>query len=295
MHRFYPVFIALLLGIFQTTFGQLPQSIDEWNHWGKEQGWTFEISDRSILDMPFEHRSGVIVPKHWKDLAPFYAPQLNSDEELPTTWDWREHNGGTPVKHQGSCGSCWAFGTVAVMEALIKIKTGKEIQLSEQQLVSCRPSFGSCMGGFFALDFYRSHGAIYQQDFPYKGLWSGCKWLAPKHEKLKSWAYVGATNRQPTTEELKTALYKFGPVAVTMSASGPFHYYQKGLYNGCVNGGINHIVTLVGWNDADHSWIVKNSWGKNWGEDGYARMLYTDTRGNKCNGIGSSAVIAVLP
>jgi C1A family cysteine protease len=255
----------------------------------ESEPWTFTVDD-SLLDE--KNGTGLIMPKDWEDLAPFKSVKV--DEELPRKWDWRERGIVTEVKSQGSCGSCWAFGTVAVLESAIKRATDKSVNISEQQLVSCRPRFGSCRGGFFALGFYKERGANYTEDYPYKASNGFCRTNLPEHEKIASWAYVGQKGRAPTTEELKAAIYQHGPIAVTVSASGAFGRYKSGVYNACNQWRTNHIVALVGWDDDEQVWIMKNSWGKKWGEEGYMRIRYTGSLGGKCNRVGETAVYAVF-
>ena len=191
------------------------------------------------------------------------------------------------------CGSCWAHGTVASVESAIKIATGKTVHISEQQLISCEPNYGSCNGGNFADGFYLSKGANYLEDFPYEAANVACKEDAPQHEMLESWAYVGDRKMGPTVDDIKRAIYKYGPVAATVSASGSWDAYKSGIYNDCNYGMLNHIVAIVGWNDDDQAWIVKNSHGVEWGDQGYIRIRYTDQYGRKCNRIGDAATIAI--
>jgi cathepsin L len=94
-------------------------------------------------------------------------------------------------------------------------------------------------------------------------------------------------------EEMKQAIYKYGPIAVTVSASGAWKGYKSGVYNACNTNMTNHIVALVGWNDDEQAWILKNSHGTEWGEAGYMRIKYVGTNGKKCNNVGSSAAFVV--
>lgn len=255
----------------------------------KAESWSFRVKDTGILANTVEQMTGLVKPKNYRSLAPYQA--IYNVATLPERFDWRDTNGVSPVKNQGSCGSCWAFGTAAVMESLVQIKTGRVVDFSEQQLVSCQPDYGSCSGGYFAFGFYKKQGANYEDDFKYSARNVSCKTSAPKHHKITTFAYVGTSGRSPTTQEIKSAIHDYGPVAVTISATNAMMGYAGGIFNACSTAYTNHIVTLVGWDDRDQVWIVKNSWGTRWGEAGYMRIKYTDRNGRKCSRVGEDAVM----
>ncbi len=290
----YVILMLMLVvsGSYAKTEAQVATELESLRAQGAREGWTFEVGDSPALRHSLSFRTGLRLPENWESLAPFHSPRMDR-EVLPSSWDWRDHNGVTDIKNQGSCGSCWAFGTVAAFESAIKIATGNSVNVSEQQLVSCRPSYGTCGGGYYAFGFYQGHGAGYTSDFPYTASNSRCKTVS-EHEKAGTWAYVGAKGRQPTTDEIKAAIYKYGVVSVTVSASGAFGSYRSGVYNACNSGGTNHLVALVGWNDDDQAWILKNSWGKSWGDQGYMRIKYTGKSGHKCNSVGESAAFVTF-
>ena len=217
-------------------------------------------------------------------------------EDLPSHFDWREEVSGglPPARHQGGCGSCWAFSITAVVEALQLIENpGPTLDLSEQSLVSCSGK-GSCSGGWFnAFDYAASTGLAEEVQFPYKASQVSCKsGLTPK-VKISKWAYLSNGEKSLTTAQLKTAIRTYGPIATVVNAS--FTSYQSGIYNSCNSSSFNHMVTLEGWSDDEGGyWIMRNSWGTEWGEAGYMRIRYTDSNGNKCNRIGEIAAFAVL-
>ncbi len=258
-----------------------------------KEGWTFVVGDTGILDASHQSITGFKRSPNWKSLAPFVKPKIK--DALPAHWDWRDKNVVTSIKNQHLpvyCGSCWAFGTDAVIESAIAIATGKQLQLAEQQLVSCQPSYGTCEGGDFAFAFYQQVGANYEADFPYTATDAPCNNTAAQHEKIADWSYVGSELSSPSTDDIKAAIYQNGPVAVTVAASDSFVAYSGGIYNACDSTDIDHILTLIGWDDTDQIWIVKNSWGTQWGESGFMRIKYTGTDGSKCNSIGDQAAFA---
>jgi C1A family cysteine protease len=221
---------------------------------------------------------------------------LAVDPDLPAHFDWREQveGGLQPVRNQGACGSCWAFSVTAVLESLVRIAApGADVDLAEQTLVSTCSSSGSCNGGYFsAFNYLKNPGLPDESQDPYRAVNTSCRsGLVPK-QKIESWAYIGNDGRQPTTEQIKTAIYNYGPVSVDVN--GSFSSYTGGVYDRCNTSSTNHMVTLEGWDEEGGYWIMRNSWGADWGEDGYMRIKYTNASGSKCNGIGRVAAFAAL-
>jgi C1A family cysteine protease len=204
-----------------------------------------------------------------------------------STFDWRDKDGKnwmTPVKNQGSCGSCWAFGVIGAVEAVIRIDAddaSKDIDLSEQHLVSECCSAGDCGGGYptGALAYIRDHGVSNETCFSYRARNSACTpcdgW-AEYAWKIEDFAYIDSN-----TDTYKWALQEYGPMVVVVKVPDDWFYYTGGIYEPTVSfsdgvGWANHCVVLVGYNDAGEYWIVKNSWGEGWGENGYAKVRYGD-------------------
>lgn len=256
---------------------------------GRQAGWTFQVGATSMLELSEEVGTGFQRDADWKSQAEFVALPPAA---LPVRFDWRERGVVGPVRDQALpvyCGSCWAHGTTSAFESAIAIKTGRIPTLSVQQLVSCQPSYGTCSGGYAAFGVYKQVGATYESEFPYTARDVACRANAPHHEKASDWGYIGAEDREPTLTEMKTALYNYGPLVVTISSTPSWRAYTGGIYNACDGYDINHIVTLVGWDDTSRTWIIKNSHGTQWGEQGYMRMKYTNSLGQKCNHFGESA------
>jgi C1A family cysteine protease len=236
--------------------------------------------------------TGLEMPLDWAKGATFI--DLAVDPELPAAFDWREQTELQPIRNQGSCGSCWAFSVTAVTESLLKIfQPDNFVDLAEQTLVSSCSSAGSCSGGYFrAFDYIKNPGLPDETQDPYVARNTSCRRDMNPMAKISSWAYIGTSGRSPTTDQIKTAIMTYGPVSVTVNAS--FSGYEEGIYNRCNSGGVNHMVTLEGWNDEGGYWIMRNSWGENWGENGYMRIVYTSSSGRKCNNIGETAAFAIL-
>ncbi|MEA1966275.1 MAG: C1 family peptidase, partial [Euryarchaeota archaeon] len=201
------------------------------------------------------------------------------------SFDWRNKDGKdwmTPVKSQSSCGSCWAFSALGVVEAAINIHANDpnlDIDLSEQHLVSDCCSAGDCGGGWpdWALKYVRDTGVSEESCFPYtrsNGACAPCSDWAENSWKIENYKYVSSSK-----DAFKSALQEYGPLSVVLSVPDDWFYYRGGVYEPAwsANDGVgwaNHAVILVGWDDSEGCWIIKNSWGSGWGEDGYARVLY---------------------
>lgn len=203
----------------------------------------------------------------------------------PATLDWRANNGNfvTPVRDQGACGSCWAFAAAAALESRYLItsnRPGHDLNLSEQVLVSCSGA-GTCNGGYisFASDYLRDSGLPLEPCYPYLAANGTCadacaNWQATGY-RISGWRYV--TTSTATVTALKAALTTYGPLVTTMVVYSDFYAYNSGIYSRTSTtreGG--HAVLLVGYDDTNHCFIVKNSWGTGWGESGFFRIAYSE-------------------
>ncbi|XP_062199133.1 ervatamin-B-like [Phragmites australis] len=202
---------------------------------------------------------------------------VNLSTGAPASVDWRTSGAVTAVKNQGRCGSCWAFSTVAVVEGIQQIRTGKLVSLSEQELVDCDTLDHGCDGGisYRALQWITSNGGITtRDDYPYTGETGTCDRSKLSHNAVT----IAGFRRVATRSEASLANAVAGqPVAVSIEAGGDnFQHYKKGVYNGPCGTKLNHGVTVVGYGQepagAGRYWIVKNSWGDGWGDHGYIKM-----------------------
>lgn len=274
------LFLALLhFQLFAT-----PVKVIELQKQKTQEGWTFEVGETPITSRTLEESTGYVKPKV-QEVASKYQ-DIEPDKHLPKWFDWRWlADGLVPIKDQGHCGSCWAFGTVAVLESLVKIHTGKTESLSEQELVSCSDC-GSCSGGNFCHSYHMKPGAATTSEFPYRAKNMRCKNDLAPQEKIVNWYYIQLRGGKESIAQIKTAIKRYGPVAVTVSANSAMQAYRGGVFNACSHGGTNHIVSLIGWDDSTGTWIMRNSWGVDWGNAGYMNIKYG------CSSIGEEVTYA---
>jgi len=217
--------------------------------------------------------------------AATYFKDVESKRFL-TEIDWRTKGKDGAVKNQGKCGSCWAFATTASTESCVAISQNVQPpNLSEQHLQDCMfsklcsPGGG---GGASAIDYVKTNGVAYGQDYPYTQTNGQC------HKPTKV-AKAGGRVHGRTEDELANMLAK-GPVLIGINAS-PLQGYRKGIVDDAsASKGRNHAVTVVGVtskcdNKATECWIVKNSWGTGWGEKGYFRVA----KGQNIIGLGDDS------
>ncbi|MFH1535559.1 MAG: C1 family peptidase [Patescibacteria group bacterium] len=201
---------------------------------------------------------------------------------LLASFDWRNNGGDwlTPIKDQGQCGSCWAFASVGAHESQIDIKSNNpatDEDLAEQYLVSDCFLPANC-GGLYLSDipnlfnFHRDNGIVDEGCFPYKAVNSSCTPCSDYQNrllKIEDWYAVAAN-----IVDIKTALTTEGPLWVGLFMSSSFDANSIMRCNRSQDRNINHAVVIVGYNDIGGYWIVRNSWGADWGENGYFKVGY---------------------
>ncbi|XP_010526865.1 PREDICTED: cysteine protease XCP1 [Tarenaya hassleriana] len=195
---------------------------------------------------------------------------------LPKSVDWRKKGAVTPVKNQGSCGSCWAFSTVAAVEGINQIATGNLTTLSEQELVDCDRIFNNgCNGGLmdYAFEYIISSGGLHKEDdYPYLMEEGTCQ---EQKEDMELVTISGYEDVPHNDEESLLKALAHQPVSVAIEASGrDFQFYRGGVFDGPCGTDLDHGVAAIGYGSSKGSGyiIVKNSWGSRWGERGYIRM-----------------------
>lgn len=205
---------------------------------------------------------------------------MEAAAELPAALDWRDAGGNyvTAPRNQKKCGSCWAFSMTGALEAYTLLKEhtpGKDLDLSEQVMVSCSGA-GTCNGGRLSAGFLQKTGLPPESAYPYTATDGSCAAAAAGWQtgayKVGGW---GSVSKNLTA--IKTALVKFGPLPIAMMVYEDFMHYKTGVYSfttGKKLGG--HAVLLVGYNDEGQYFVVKNSWDTGWGENGFFRIAYSE-------------------
>uniref|UniRef100_A0A7N0ZS58 Uncharacterized protein n=1 Tax=Kalanchoe fedtschenkoi TaxID=63787 RepID=A0A7N0ZS58_KALFE len=215
---------------------------------------------------------------------------------VPTAVDWRKKGAVNPVKNQEQCGSCWAFSTVAAVEGIHQITTSQLVSLSEQQLVDCDTTENQgCNGGLMdvAFEYVKTNGLTTEEDYPYEAAQGTCG------AKKEGNTFVTVDGHEDVPANNEDALLKavaHQPVSVAIDAEGQaFQFYKEGVFTGRCATNLDHGVVVVGYGttlDGTKYWIVRNSWGGDWGEGGYIRMQ----RGiSKKEGLCGIAMMASYP
>jgi C1A family cysteine protease len=208
---------------------------------------------------------------------------------LSSSFDWRSKGIETPVRDQGHCGACWAFSLAGAEESQLLIKKpgayskpGAEVARSVQALVSCDTQMKGCDGGNLDAKYLVNSGLPAESAYPYKsgdGKTRSCgdgavdpNWKA-KTESITDWGIV-----DDNVESIKKALAQYGPVPTTLMVFDDFKNYKSGVYTQTRGSKFlgGHAVLIVGYDDADQSLIVKNSWTTGWGDKGYFKIAYSE-------------------
>jgi C1A family cysteine protease len=274
--------IFLLVSLNALAFGS---ELDDIKKAIKEKKAKWEAGETSVSVLPDhlkQYRAKMVKPTV-EDTDTFISaePFLTG---LAPSLDWRNYNGlnyVSPIRDQRNCGSCWAFASTAGLESYLMIQEqvpGYNEDLAEQILVSCS-GVGSCSGGDIrnASNFIRDTGLPPEMDYYYTATDSTCDsattgWQQAAY-RIGGWSYACLS---PSVDAIKGALVTYGPLVTTMNVYYDFFSYVSGIYSyatGSYAGA--HAVLIVGYDDIDRCFIVKNSWGTGWGEGGFFRIAYS--------------------
>ena len=257
-------------------------------HW--EAGYT-EVSDLSPAE--FQRLLGARPPRDEVRLFAAAEGGAADTADLPARWDWRDLRAVGIAPAQGTCGSCWAFAATGAVEALLRLYDGRSLDLSEQHVLSCNAEGYGCAGGWMtaAYALWNDEGAIREVDMPYEGRDDRPCPDGPRSAVVRvlEWSPVGGT-----AAELKRMLL-VGPLAVAMHVYPDFQHYRGGVYEHAGVDDINHALLLIGWDDSLGAWIVRNSWGRGWGQQGCAYVRYGCCRlGSYAHRVGIPAARPVV-
>jgi C1A family cysteine protease len=242
--------------------------------WTAKRNWTTDLTKEEQ-----EALLGARIPpevlRRFEALGPEDYPIAR---DLPDSFSWRSQGIMTAVKSQGGCGSCWDFAGVGALEAVIKQNTAVELDLSEQQVLSCRtPGYG-CGGGWYswAWGYFRDYGAASESCMPYEADDDVPCTDGPCTKIATTNGWLDIPNN---VEAIKTAVLE-SPVATTFRVYSDFYSYGSGCYEHAGEDPINHAVVICGWDDnmcgpGDGAWLCKNSWGEDFGDlGGYFWIKY---------------------
>lgn len=259
-----------------------------------------ERGQRLGLNAPSQKPSGL-----WSSFVNGLDAVLNGMPPAPSgVFDWRDHNGlhaVSPIENQGSCGSCWAFASTAQLESQMLIHGAQSMpDESEQALISCG-HVGDCNGGTLGLSaaFLQTYGLPPVSYFPYTGTNNSCSnarrgWQS-QTTKIDAYFNVPASLVLPNVAALKSALALYGPLSTSFKVYDDFYNYSSGVYS-YTSGNFDgwHAVLIIGYDDPRQAFIVKNSWGTDWGENGFFEIAYKEVGGKTDFGFQTLAYAGVV-
>jgi len=269
-------------------------------------GYKFTVSSNWVVELAPERRQRMRSRRfskgvRWESRARALEPLMRHLEQpLPDRFDWRNVEDGLsyigPVRHQGSCGACYAFSACAAAEGAYNIATNRYnescVDFSEAFITFCLASlydgFDGCTGSDYdyeELDALVREGVCLEEFFSYNPLDRRCPLdMSLPTVKFDSWHRLPCND----IDAIKRAIRYFGVVDVSVLTNRAFDAYESGIYEDsmtscqdvysglCYYAATDHVVALVGWddNEGDGYWILRNSWGTDWGEGGYMRIKY---------------------
>lgn len=270
---------------------------DDFLLWKEKFGFQFTNEEEAFRRLIFL-KNIEIIEKHNSDMTKTYKMGINqftgmTDAEFASIYltprpasniqsedvtvnaiigdvDWTTQGKVSRVKNQGSCGSCWAFSAVGVLESWSLFK-GSSVDLSEQQLVDCSKSYGNqgCNGGFNykGLAYVKDHGITTENAYPYKAKTQACAVQGGTFKIASVSTVKGCANIQSAIQS--------HPLGVSADATN-WSKYSSGIFNNCGKN-LNHDIMLVGYTSTYYK--IKNSWGATWGENGFIRLAPGNTCG----------------
>ena len=256
------------------SFANLQNEIFIQNH--NSMNHSYSVEKNKFIDRNYTNEFFISENHLLKRDPPHIDEIKNEDILVPEQVDWRRDNKVSSVKNQGHCGACWAFSASEAVEGIWSIKHNVLYNLSQQELVDCSKQNKGCNGGSMtvAFEYIIQHGLCTNLSYPYVAKQEDC-------QKDQCEPVVKITNYTDVYPNNETAL-KIGaaqqPVSVAIQANKrSFQMYQSGIYSDLNCGTqLDHGVLVVGYGKDNISdmeyWIIKNSWGPEWGENGYIRI-----------------------
>lgn len=276
------LFLVLLFPALGEEYSpEIQQAVEDIRREIAEEGYGFTVAPYPGIEQRYGKPGGFFIPENYRDLAPNRDFASREAAPLPSVFSWADYDGLTPIKDQGSCGSCWAFSMAGAVECALKLGLGATLDISEQWLVSCNPLSYGCDGGYFCFQFFTNYpgldgeiGIVREKDFFYAQTDLPCSTSYPyKHvgllEEYGNVGNSGPYDPEPRVEDLKRAIYEYGPISVGITSSAYLQLYSGGVFDVDDRNPTNHAVVLYGWDDSQGEvgvFFMRNSWGGSWGE-----------------------------
>ena len=272
--------------------------------------------EKRAFDVAVHAIAATRIPKNFRELDAMRPKKLPvrvlrsapGADPSAVTFDWRALGKTTPVRTylsntgQDGCGCCWCFAAIAAYEGNRLLVIGGDpatFDASEQHILNCGNT-GGCNGDWYytAWAYMQSHGTATEANVPYAAVVGSCNTGVATPCLVDTYGLVSHADDTPSRAAIKNALSQYGPLAVAVDATQNFVAYADGVFidypSDPANVSVNHAVTLIGWDDTQSAWLIKNSWGNDWGsscglgsEKGYMWIGYEN------NNIGYAAAWTV--
>jgi len=268
---------ALRKQIFQTRLASIIQHNSQVKTWKQGVNQFMDMTDEEMRSLN-GYNHGMARGQLFENSVPY--KRISNFTDLPTQIDWRRKGVISPVKNQKSCGSCWAFASTETLESHAAIRFGQLPILSPQNIVDCAPNpnhcggTGGCEGATaeVAYGWVQGSGIALEADYPYTAVDGACQTTKTPAAGVEYYIRLPMNDADAVAE----ALVNHGPLAVAVDASR-FGFYSSGIFDDCSFSksiDINHLVQLVGYGTEGGTdyWLIRNSWGIGWGEEGYIKL-----------------------
>lgn len=215
--------------------------------------------------------------------------RLRSEAAQLRRYDLREKGYIGPVRDQGACGSCWAFSAASSFESNYAMRNRRRPNVSEQQMINCiqDATTNGCQGGWYFSVFeamvHDQLKLLGESQSPYAETQKPCSTTSGNFQAvgygiLDPYNFFTPAHQSPIPPDvldIKEAVLRYGSISTAVAVTMDFQLYTGGVYRGQPNpGNVNHAVNIIGWDDDKGAWLIRNSWGPEWGEDGYMWISY---------------------